>query len=430
MEKIKKFVENITKSAQKSHKMLVLSEALKNDPEMAYFLNFMYNPYITTGISTKKLNKVFPGYEQLLKDNFHQTKGGFAQLQVLLDYLQEHNTGTDVDIKFVRQFRFLYFSDCVDLFDKIVTKNLQLGIDFKTINDVSPGLIPEFSVMLANKYFDNPSIVGGKRFALTTKIDGARVIAIKEKGNVIFYSRAGQIYEGLSDLQRELENFDLDNIALDGELTICDKGDLASKEQYKKAMKILRKGGEKHGIKMIVFDVMTASQFVNKECPTKYEARRNYLDSLFAAHKFQFFEKLPTLYVGSDASEIDKWLDYNVNHKEEGVMINFLDSPYEFKRSNALLKVKKMKDVDLPVVGFEEGINKNQGKLGALLVEYEGNIVRVGSGFTDKMRKEIWANRDEWFGRTVVVQYFEETTNKLGQKSLRFPVFIDYREDK
>ena len=42
---------------------------------------------------------------------------------------------------------------------------------------------------------------------------------------------------------------------------------------------------------------------------------------------------------------------------------------------------------------------------------------------------EIWQHKDEWLGRTVVVQYFEETCNANGGISLRFPVYLDYRTD-
>ena len=112
------------------------------------------------------------------------------------------------------------------------------------------------------------------------------------------------------------------------------------------------------------------------------------------------------LYVGTDTSEITKWLNYNIEYGEEGIMINFLDSHYEFKRSNALLKVKKMNDLDLEIIGFEEGTNKNAGKLGAILVNYRDNIVKVGSGFSDELREEIWQNQDKWLGRTAVISIF------------------------
>ena len=86
----------------------------------------------------------------------------------------------DANIQTEQDFQDLVAS-LYDLFNKILIKNLQLGIDAKTINKVIPNLIPTFNVMLANKYFDDVKFVEGKEFALTTKIDGGRIIAIKKK---------------------------------------------------------------------------------------------------------------------------------------------------------------------------------------------------------------------------------------------------------
>ena len=147
--------------------------------------------------------------------------------------------------------------------------------------------------------------------------------------------------------------------------------------------------------------------------------------------KFKYFTVLPYLYVGNDTNEITKWLNYNIEHGEEGVMINILDAPYSFKRSSDLLKVKKMLDIDLEVVGYEEGSGNFSGMLGAFLVRYkEGNIVKVGSGFSKELRQEIWKNPDAYIGKVISVQYFEETVNQQGGISLRFPVYLDFRSDK
>ena len=160
-----------------------------------------------------------------------------------------------------------------------------------------------------------------------------------------------------------------DNICLDGEITLLDKGNLTSKDQYKETMKITRKKGEKHGVKMLVFDCMSSEEFRNQKCETPYSIRRGDLLAWFGQHyleeylaksaefneyefanniisflntKYTYFNILPILYEGSDINEITKWLNYNIDHGEEGVMINILDAPYSFKRTSDLLKVKKM----------------------------------------------------------------------------------------
>jgi DNA ligase-1 len=144
-----------------------------------------------------------------------------------------------------------------------------------------------------------------------------------------------------------------------------------------------------------------------------------------------YFELLPILYLGMDTSKILELLDSEIARDQEGIMINICDAPYEFKRTNNLLKVKKMNTLDLEIVGFEEGEGRLVGTLGAILVRYKnGNTVKVGSGFSDRLRAELWRARGDFLGKIVEIQYFEETTNADGGISLRFPVFKDFRPDK
>jgi DNA ligase-1 len=90
-----------------------------------------------------------------------------------------------------------------------------------------------------------------------------------------------------------------------------------------------------------------------------------------------------------------------------------------------------MNTLDLEIVGFEEGEGRLVGTLGAILVRYKnGNTVKVGSGFSDRLRAELWRARGDFLGKIAEIQYFEETTNADGGISLRFPVFKDFRLDK
>ena len=140
---------------------------------------------------------------------------------------------------------------------------------------------------------------------------------------------------------------------------------------------------------------------------------------------------VPILYRGEYNKEIvQKELDKQIALEHEGVMVNINDAPYEGKRTKNILKVKAMQDCDLKIIGFEEGTGKNKGTLGAIIVDYKGFEVKVGSGFTDEDRKYFWNNQNELLGRVITVQYFEETTNKKDNSlSLRFPVYKELREE-
>ena len=416
------FTQQITGTTSRNAKMDILRH-YANDEIIRYYLDFVYNPYIITGVSSKKLTKVL----DMSKFN-HITS--LDTVFDLLEFIKENNTGTDVDIFECQSFLSKVDDlDLKQLLFGILTKNVQLGIDVLSINKCMNDFIPAFSVQLANKYFDKPEYVEGKKFTLTTKIDGGRIIAIKKDGEIKFYTRAGQLYDGLVDLESEMSEKLPDNICLDGEITLLDPGSLTSKEQYKQTMKIVRKDGEKHGVRMLVFDMMPADDFLSKVSKHSYEFRRAALETLFSCVSLDYFKLLDNLYTGEDTNEIQRILNEQIANGEEGIMINICNAPYEFKRTNSLLKVKKMQSLDLPIIGYEVGSNSNSDKLGAFIVEYKGNQVKVGSGFSKELREEIWKNPDEYIGRVIEVQYFEETTNQQGGISLRFPVFRDFRND-
>ena len=420
------FVNEIMESNGRLHKQAVLKK-YKDDEVIKRYLQIAFDPFRIYGIAAKKLHKEISGHTGFLDD---------LVVFDLFAYLEKYNTGTTAEIVEC-QLALDYVAsrdiECAELLEKLICKDLSIGCDSKTINKEIPGLIPTFDVMLANKYFDKPTYMEGKVFAITTKIDGGRIIALKENGQVSFYTRAGQKYEGLVDLEEEMRELVPDNTCLDGEITLFDRGDLSSKEAYKQTMKIVRQttNMEKHGIKMLVFDWMPVEDFKNQECHYSYHGRRERLHEIFSNQDFTYFELLPILYCGRDTSKITEILEEQVARGEEGIMINDYYGSYEFKRTNALLKVKKMQTLDLEIIDFEEGEGRLVGTLGAILVRYKnGNVVKVGSGFSDELRKEIWQSRNSHLGTICEIQYFEPTTNADGGESLRFPIFKDFRHDK
>ena len=425
LEQFKRFYNEITQNNSRNYKQEILRK-YKDDEVIKRYLQIAFDPYKVYGISTKKLSTEVRSIAAFIP----QTSTVFG----LFDYLAEHNTGTFLEILECQNALNAVASldrDCANLLTSLICKDLSIGCDAKTINKEIPGLIPTFNVQLANKYFDKPEYVEGKTFALTTKIDGGRIIALKENGQVSFFTRAGQKYEGLVDLEDEMSRLMPEGTCLDGEITLLDRGSLSSKEAYKETMKIVRtKDKEKHGIKMLVFDWMTVADFKEQQCDFPYKIRRTGAENVFAMNDFTYFELLPILYLGDDTAKITEILEEEIAKGEEGIMINIWDADYEFKRTNNLLKVKKFNTCDLRVTGFEEGTGKYVGMLGAFICEYKGGQVKVGSGLTDEQRVDVWRNSRDYENLIIEVSYFEETKDSTGKLSLRFPTFKDFRFDK
>ena len=105
------------------------------------------------------------------------------------------------------------------------------------------------------------------------------------------------------------------------------------------------------------------------------------------------------------------------------------DSEYEGKRSKNLLKCKKFFDAEYKVldIDFDDHRVIRNGRevvmpmLANVIIEHKGYKVAVGSGWSQEQRIKYQANPEQLLGKTITVQYFEETENQDGGISLRFP---------
>ena len=119
----------------------------------------------------------------------------------------------------------------------------------------------------------------------------------------------------------------------------------------------------------------------------------------------------------------------------EGFMLR-KDVGYEGKRSKNLLKVKTFHDAEYTVVDADfgpmavvrNGKEKQETMLSQVWIEHKGYKVKVGSGFNQEQR--IKYMNESIIGKTITVQYFEETKNDKGGISLRFATVKHIYEQK
>lgn len=405
------------------------------DDDLKEVYKWLFDNSRISGIAEKKFEKDY-GFE--LAGDFRT-----CDQKTIVDvfrYLDCHHTGAGKDVIEVKDLmsEICATDEEKEIFKKIVCKNLPLGVDSKTINKCFPGLIPTFDVCLCDKYYDKPELVDGKReFAISTKIDGCRCIAIKENGNVRLISRQGKPWLGCKEIEEAIKSLSVNNFVFDGEITIKNFMKYPSKDVYKMTTKIIStKDEEKKGICLNIFDGMPLEDWNKKVCPKNYSQRTMRLFGISQRNDSDALNFLEDIYVGKDVSQIEKLMKGIVREEDwEGLVIKFTDSLYEWKRSKNWLKVKAFDEMDLIVKNVEEGTNSNKGRLGALICEIEhpklGHIeAKVGSGYSEDERIRLWDMKKELIGRVISVQYFEQTENTSTHiKSLRFPVFLELKEE-
>ena len=400
-------IENTSGSKAK----LELLEAQKENRLLKDILKFALDPYIRTGIGKSKINKI---------TNLTWDGSYCPSIEGIFQYLEQNNTGKDYDIVQVQQFIAHQDQKYKDLYEMIFTKSLNIGISEKTVNKVWPDLIPSFGIQLAHRLEDYMDFLEGKFISITEKLDGNRCFAQVKDHTCTFYARSGRIIEGLDEVDNELSR--LTDGWYDGEL-------IAS--NFQETQSQTRRKGKKKDLVFNVFDYLLDQEVQEQKCSHNYQERRTFLNRIFMGiDSWKHVKLVPVIAMGTyDYKWVMKILDEYTSKGSEGIMIN-LDRPYEFKRTENLIKVKKMYTQDLRVLDIEEGQGQNQGKLGNVIVDYKGYRVGVGSGFKKEEREYFWEHPEEIIGKIIEVKAFEETVNQSGELSLRFPVFIRIRNDK
>lgn len=401
---------------------------IKSHDEDTYFKRFLYfalNPLITYNISKKSLDKLMSG-----NNANGQKLIFFNDIFECCEYLSRLRSMDDATLRQIKTLLDMKYPDQEEkeLYMQLLSKTVRLGITGKTINKIIPNLIPEWEVQQAYPV-DKYPLKTGTEFWLTQKLNGAR--ATLYEGQLL--ARSGMPYKGLEHITEALSWLRVAGFVADGELTLRDKGSLSDNEAFRVATGVLNSDSvNKTVICYTIFDMIPIKDFDSPTPQTTYRYRREILN--------QFAQRigdtdgavkvLPVLYHGTDQSKIDEILEQMVREDKEGLMIN-TDVPYRRTRHKGILKVKRFYTMDLPIIRCEEGTGRLEGTLGAFVLKYKGNEVRVGSGFTDEQREHFWENKENLTGVLCEVKYKEISQDKgTGLESLQFPVFMGLRTDK
>lgn len=401
---------------------------IKSHDEDTYFKRFLYfalNPLITYNISKKSLDKLMSG-----NNADSQKLIFFNDIFECCEYLSRLRSMDDATLRQIKTLLDMKYPDQEEkeLYMQLLSKTVRLGITGKTINKIIPNLIPEWEVQQAYPV-DKYPLKTGTEFWLTQKLNGAR--ATLYEGQLL--ARSGMPYKGLEHITEALSWLRVAGFVADGELTLRDKGSLSDNEAFRVATGVLNSDSvNKTVICYTIFDMIPVKDFDALKPQVTYKYRRDILNQFAEriADTDGAVKVLPVLYHGTDQSKIEELLEQMVREDKEGLMIN-TDAPYRRTRHKGILKVKRFYTMDLPISRCEEGTGRLSGTLGAFVLKYKENEVKVGSGFTDEQREQFWNNRDDMEGLLCEVKYKEISQDKgTGLESLQFPVFVGIRTDK
>ena len=266
-----------------------------------------------------------------------------------------------------------------------------------------------------------------------TKMDGMRGVIVKRDGRVVVFSRNGNTMTKL-DKHFEAVLSSIDNIVLDGELTVVDsEGKLLDRKTgngiLNKTVVETVSDEEVSRVRFTAWDLIDVCDF-DKGVDRRTGVER--LSRLRAIPANPLFEVVQTFEI-ANLEEAQELFKEQLAKGEEGIILKNNDHPWEDKRSKQCVKMKEVIEMDLKITGFAEGTGKASGMTGAIQVENKDGSIKtsVGTGLDDATRKDIWARQEELIGTIITVKCNGVISRKgADSKSLFLPVFVELRLDK
>jgi len=415
MQELRLFIDEMQATSSSLDKVAILKQ---QSDFIKQVLEYTYNPYKQYHVTSKTCKK-----------NSHLHSHCNHTLFGLLDILTNRKvTGHDA-IKMIN--RFAQKNVDWDLIYDIIDKDLKIRTGAKVINKAFPGLIPEFNVALAQTYEPKLASFGenvDETWYASRKLDGVRCLAVVDKeGKCTLYSRMGKEFTTLNKIKKAIESTNIINYVFDGEICLIDEN---GNEDFQSVMKQLRR--KDHQIEnptFMMFDMIHKIDFDNgKSEDGSILSDRLHILRSFCEDNPQTINELKYLdqYIITDNRHFDIWAQMASDENWEGFMLR-KDVGYEGKRSKNLLKVKKFHDAEYTVIDADfgsmavvrDGKEKQETMLSQVWIKHKGYKVKVGSGFNQEQRIKYMTS--DIIGKTITVQYFEETKNDKGGISLRFP---------
>ena len=354
----------------------------------------------------------------------------FSDLFKMLDVLAESNINNDLLASVKYYLCKNVPEDLQELVKMMILKDLKIKINATTINKIWKGLIYEFKCQLGES-IDKAKVKDGGIIYITQKLNGARCVYM----NGILYARSGKEINGFQNIKDEIKQLGIKDMVLDGELVRINRGNkIDDEDNFRKSLSIInskeRTAEEEDQIEYVLFDILPTSEFIKGKSTLVYSKRRELLDGL-NTKGLKHLRVTKILYEGKyTRAKADKLLEMADQRGYEGLMLNTNDI-YECKRTNHLIKLKTFYSDDLHCIDVYEGEKEFENMLGGVTVNYKGNNVNVGTGFSVEQRRYYWSHPEEIIGHIIEVKYKGESRNKKNDNlSLNFPVFIAVRSDK
>ena len=290
--------------------------------------------------------------------------------------------------------------------------------DKNQIPSASDGL---FLPMLAHRYDKHSSKINFPCW-VQPKLDGVRMIAKKENGNILMWSRKGKEMVIPNKIAAQLGLMLSEGQCVDGEIYVHDW----SFQRIISAVK--KKRPDTELLEYHIYDSPHPSLSFEERIPKRTMCTTNFPEycrewngHIGLIENIKFVETVDI----EDQEEFDFYESRFISDGYEGMMVRNQNSPYKYKhRSYDLQKVKRFVDKEFKIIGGKDGTGRETGLVIFKCVTDDGLEFDVRPKGTHEDRAEIYKNLGSYLGKDLTVKYQELTDDGIP----RFPVGISVRD--
>ena len=282
------------------------------------------------------------------------------------------------------------------------------------------------------------------------KYDGYRVIAAREGGEAVLWSRNGNdLTATFPEIARAVRGLPFRHVVVDGEVVVHDAAGLPSFARLQKRGRLqnhadIRRASVELPARMYVFDLLAVGGLDLRGMPMR--ARKQVLrDVLPPVGPLHYCDHI------AEAGEL--MYEHATRMRLEGIVAKKADSIYVSARSGSWMKIRAVQTGDFVVVGWSEPDAAHPALSSLHLARHRGDTLvhagSVGTGFTAGQLGEIRATLLEievaecpatgegtfvpgrvqrWVRPELVVEVNYKEWTEAGL--LRHPAFVRFRDDK
>lgn len=364
---------------------------------------------------------------------------GLYQLELLSNRTYTGNDGV-THLKYILSGLNQYNAQVIEL---IIARDLKCGVNASTVNKIWKNLIPETPYMRCSLIKDLPKNVDWVSGLISQeKLDGSFLYTnYHNSGEIEFFTRNGTRYDSnnsaFQNINNILRSLMLLGYQLHGELLVSEDDKILPREISNGILNSLLKVNEfnpKYELKLKVWDIIPIANFEPKgKYDVEYKTRFNILTATFNSNTQNDCISIAETKLVYSMDEAMQHYQEVLASGGEGTILKLKHAIWKDSTSKEMFKLKLEFDVELIIVGYNEGKGKNADTFGSLVCQSSDGLLVVGvSGFKDEIRQYIWDNLPSYMNNIITVRsnaIMKPTTNNP-KSSLFLPRFIEFRNDK